>query len=463
MAAFMFLLFFSWETSPLSGFTSKDSSIFRLTGQLWDKGRIPYKQFFDHKGPFIFFVQWLACQITYDKLGVFAVQIVCLLCTLCGIYRIFRLLLKEKASMIWTIASLFIINIYFDGGNLTEEYCLPLITWSLYYIFKCIYKEIEYQQKYYFLSGITFAVCSLTRVTNFMPVFIALMTLIFFEERNYKKIVKSAISFFIGAIVITLPFVIYFYAHGALYEMLYGTILYNVKNIFYVTGGSYSVSIIEHIKMLVYSVPLILVLIVSIFYVKKNKRLSISLLLMSGVSIIMAFVLRPYPHYLVVWIPMIAMGISILCNTRDMVRGKWHMAAMCLMSIIVILGKNALLIKENYEKHTGNYMEVYEREAKEIDSMIPDSAKNAVVAYNVEATYYLVTGKVPCYKYCFLQDLQGVVDKRMRMEFEEEIKSCKAKYIITRKNRRNRLDMLLRRNYEIVGENNLFVVNKRAK
>ena len=51
----------------------------------------------------------------------------------------------------------------------------------------------------------------------------------------------------------------------------------------------------------------------------------------------------------------------------------------------------------------------------------------------------------------------------MRMEFEEEIKSCKAKYIITRKNRRNRLDMLLRRNYEIVGENNLFVVNKRAK
>ena len=47
-------------------------------------------------------------------------------------------------------------------------------------------------------------------------------------KKKWLNLFHNAISFIIGFLVLSVPFVVYFWAKGALYEMWYGTILYNI-------------------------------------------------------------------------------------------------------------------------------------------------------------------------------------------------------------------------------------------
>lgn len=58
----LFVCLFSYSTSPLySGYYGGDSAQFLTIGKAWMLGKIPYKEMFDHKGPFIFLVLVRKC------------------------------------------------------------------------------------------------------------------------------------------------------------------------------------------------------------------------------------------------------------------------------------------------------------------------------------------------------------------------------------------------------------------
>lgn len=58
--AFLFVLIFSFSTSPLyPNYWGSDSAQFQTIGMAWASGKIPYRDIFDHKGPFIFWVNML--------------------------------------------------------------------------------------------------------------------------------------------------------------------------------------------------------------------------------------------------------------------------------------------------------------------------------------------------------------------------------------------------------------------
>ena len=55
-----FVYYFSGTTSPvIPDYYGDDSAVFQVVGKAWTNGKIPYIQAFDHKGPFIFFVEAL--------------------------------------------------------------------------------------------------------------------------------------------------------------------------------------------------------------------------------------------------------------------------------------------------------------------------------------------------------------------------------------------------------------------
>ena len=72
LLAAVFCLIFSYYSSPLTPQTyGWDSSFFQLVGASMTKGFLPYRHFFDNKGPYLFLLEWLGQTVCYGRGGVF--------------------------------------------------------------------------------------------------------------------------------------------------------------------------------------------------------------------------------------------------------------------------------------------------------------------------------------------------------------------------------------------------------
>ena len=143
---------------------------------------------------------------------------------------------------------------------MTEEYCLPFIIWSGYFALKYIMNQEETHKCIWsVLYGVTVMAGAFTRLTNVIPlVGIMIVGMIVMIKRK-DRFFRNLLFILIGMILFALPFVIFFVANNALYEMIYATIIYNVR---YATsiGTDYSLMLI--LKVLVRQLLLIIFAII---------------------------------------------------------------------------------------------------------------------------------------------------------------------------------------------------------
>lgn len=130
-----FLAFFSYYTTPFSSCNNGyDAAFFRLVGQGMTKGYLPYKDFFDMKGPVLFFIEYIGQLISYGRWGIFIIQWINLFLILLIISKTLSLFqIKNYFLQILLMLPLaYIASFTFEGGNLSEEF-------SLVPIFSCLY------------------------------------------------------------------------------------------------------------------------------------------------------------------------------------------------------------------------------------------------------------------------------------------------------------------------------------
>lgn len=471
LISIIYLLLFSLSTSFIyknSQFGS-DSDIFMLMGKLMKNGMIPYKEFFDHKGPVMLFIEYLGQMIWDGRNGIFLIQVVFLTFSLYGAYKILNLFYEKKKSVILTSVSLLILNIYFGAGNFTEEYCLPFLLWSFYFAINYLKNEksedYEHKPGYSLLYGITFMVCALTRITNAIPLCIIIIIgfVIVIHEKQWKSVIKNVIYFIIGAVIILLPFILYFIKVDALYEMIYATFLYNIK---YALNSDITLGVKDKINQIALIIPLISSLILGICSYIWNKKygvIDVTVIALSVIAIIFQFKNLPYEHYFMIWMPLILLGIGIMGNISVTSKGSRILITISvLMSIVVICGKFITKSDDIYTNLNSNNAKNYAMESKELASFISEEDLNSVIAYNVQAYFYISTGIKPCYKYCILQDWQCSKAEDMFEKFRNDMESLKAKYIVINKESNNVLDYVLEENYsEISSTNNLALLQRK--
>ena len=231
--AWLFVTIFSYNTSPIyrEWGDNTDSAIFSIIGKYWTQGCLPYKDLWDMKGPLIFLVNAIGFWVTSSRLGVYFLQIASLTVTLIGAYKILRTHFSVKSSFILTILSLASLSYTYSGGNLTEEYMLPLLMFSIYGIVKWV-KASETQPthplSFAFLYGITLGACLMTRLTNALPMCgaVAVVAIVLLKRRMFRNLVSCITAFIIGFLLVTIPFIAYFQYHGALQSMWNATFLY---------------------------------------------------------------------------------------------------------------------------------------------------------------------------------------------------------------------------------------------
>ncbi len=411
-----------------------DGDIFSCLGLFMTKGMIPYKEFFDHKGPVTILVNYFIHLFPNNKMSSFFVSVLIVAATLGGIYKILRLFYNRRTVMILLILCLFIFSLFGVGG-LTESYCLPFLMWSEYFAVKFFknHEKMNHNKWYAFFYGITFAICLLTRVTNALvlccTMFVGFILLI--SKRKWKNIFANICFFLIGLGISCLPFIIWFLRIDAFEDMLYGTIIYNVM---YATAGMETYDIISYLKEIAYFLYLFFAAVfVGIMHVvssKKERWISYTVIFTGICCIIFQLSGLMYTHYLIAYIPILVVAIGQIRDILECEKIRKLVILMLAACMLLLAFKSVRIYQDAYKGHTSTSAIEFNKETDRIMEQIPEKDRDEIIAYNVDTHFYLASDVKPCFKYFGLQDWQSKANPKMRNELRMFFSSGKAKYIV---------------------------------
>lgn len=441
LIAFLFLLIFSISTSIIGAMPTLDSSIFQVIGKYWAQGVVPYIGLWDSKGPLIFFVNALGYSLTNSSSGVFFIQVLSLSITTYFTYSFFRKSIGNNYSWLLTIIVLIGLANCYESGNSVEEYLLPLIIPSFFYMYKWsevafTKNQYEHAPRYALMYGLVLAFSLLTRLTNAVGIcagtFIIIIVLAL--NRNWKNLFTCALSFIFGFSLLVIPFSLYFYSKGALYDMWYGTLLYNIEY----SGNSSSVgfstsiyAIISHLLAYSSSFFLIAVSLIVIYVNKERRKIGLFWLFVSALTYFYFYHTYKYNHYSIIALAYYCIGVIELIKLYKITSIEYLKQSirysLSVFSLLLVFGCCYQIYQViNYRLSPKNDLADY----KQLISQIPSSELNSFVGYNTEALFYLKFNLKPYYRFFCIQDWAASNGNSLLPKLKETFDKGNAKWIL---------------------------------
>lgn len=441
----LFVLLFSYSTSPIyPDFYGGDTSQFLTVGKVWWLGKVPYRDIFDHKGPLIFFVDMLGFMITGTERGVFLIQILLIVFTVFSFFSIgFLYRGSNIEGIICALLSLLSMKANYSEGNSVEEYCVPFICWSMYGLLKYYLKHRGKQHdfRWAFFYGVTFGICFLTRITNYIAVVALLSGVILFLilNKEYKNLFVNGALYILGIACTVLPFCIYFYYENCFDQFIYGTFTYNVEYAIKINEvvGDYINEISLKTYLYRYYVYYIVFAISLICYLKKDYVLAVVFLISGLLETYLFMTGSSFFQYPLVCIGQISIFLNELISYLSVKKAKrdvffgggvlFALVFVVFLSITVIRGAMEISqYRETCAVHTERPWEALVRE-------IPDNERDSFVANGANALkeVYLVSGLIPAYKYFIIQDWHAKFSETVRKEYRDIYAKGDVKWILT--------------------------------
>ena len=448
LASSCFILFFSNNTSPLYKYSyGTDSSVYLLLGKSVLAGKLPYVDIWELKGPIIFYIEALGYWLTYSKVGVFCFQVICMCCTLYFIYKTYKIEFSSNISYLLCIFSLFSLSLNYQGGNLIEEFTLPLLSISIWLIYKWSKAPMHKGSPYHnpwnaFVYGVVLGFSLMSRLTDALGicsgVLIIAIYLIYYH--CWKNLYVNILYYILGFSVITLPFLLYFYVHGvyALSEMWYGTIVFNLSYAKASTmGNTFDIIIIK--KMILAFANCFMLVATGLFLLisNKKKRFTSMLWIAMGGGLLLWYInSNGYAHYGILAMPYTCIIINELycyAKERKVIEKRLvNFTVAAYVTFVCYYGcfqcySQYIIHNTPYEQH---------KLFKQIISNIPNNERSSFVAYNVDPPIYTIGDMLSYYKYPGSQDwLMGMSTDQYKRVYNE-FKTCKAKWILVNHNSR---------------------------
>ena len=465
VSALVYVYLFSYSTSPLYPYYyGGDSAQFLTMGKAWFLGKIPYRDMFDHKGPFIFFIDMLGYALTGGKStsGVAFLQMLFMFSDLLIIYITARMYeIKRIPSIFISLTSLLAIKYNYIDGNTVEEWCLPFLLYSFYLILKYFKQEKSCNPSNGLVFGLTAAVCLFTRVTNLLPVIFGIIGIfinLLVQKRN-KNIWKNILSFLVGFGILAVPFGIYFAANGCFYEFLNGTIFFNIKyaeklDAWHISTDANGVRAFLKTYFLHYCIFLSVIFV----WIKKNYSLML-ILLCTGLSEVYIFWNGTgYGQYPLVCLPQF---VLLLCeiytsNTEPEKESKIFQQISFYLAFW-FLGVCFYESAAGAKDYGNMYMHQSDRGWEGLMAEIPEEDKESFVAYgdNSFKEIYLLTDTMPCYKYFAIQEWHAMMSAEIKSDIHKTFADGNAKYILTVSSTDNINDVLAERYHLVDSQNNM--------
>ncbi len=207
--------------------TGHDSGIFLYFGQQILRGAVPFRDLWDHKPPLIFYLDALGLLITQRSLwGVWLLEFASLgLASIFG-YLALRQVFPRWVAFLAATAAVVHTVFFLEGGNLTEEFALPLQMAALYLAFRGA--DAPGANRRMFINGVLFGLAlslkqTMVGVWAALAVAYLLSILVGQTVGLWRRLAWAAV----GAFVAVAGWVAFFAAHGALAEFWSVAYLFN--------------------------------------------------------------------------------------------------------------------------------------------------------------------------------------------------------------------------------------------
>jgi hypothetical protein len=445
--------------SSLSPFSSNlplaDSSVFIYIGNAMKHGQVPYRDVFDHKGPLLYLINSLGLSIG-SFAGIWLIEVILMEVSIVFCYKTARLFVDTICSFLSTFILFILLSEFYDRGNYTEEYALPLIFISLYLFSKYFINEYAMTRLATYACGVCFGSVLMIR-PNMVALWITFFGFIFFHAiflRNYRLAGRYSLYFVSGAITVIIPFANYLCSNGAWNDFISQYIVFNLQYsssnlrsrleafvifsnvwlfgvavVFYIYNLQLKKSISNH--LLLYS-------LVSLFFISVN----FALVCMSG---------RQYLHYRMTLIPgyLIPLMFSISCVQniiKNIDKNQFKQFALigiiCMCFTINPLYKLIIGVYDDYKYFLKAQNKIYRiNYDTEIDGIIADINKNTIptdtiTVYGNACSIYIASGRNSASKYIYQFPIAGY-SSEIAHGYIHEIQTNMPKAIIITKLREN--------------------------
>lgn len=301
-----------------NGNPGTDSSVFQTVAMLMSEGMMPYRDTFDHKGPLLYILNWLAMQISYWR-GIWVVEFITLAGTFWTLYKIAGIFCGKKYACLTTLIVSAALFQYFQGGNLTEEYAMLFIAVALY-IFSDYFINRRINGFRLFLCGLSFGAVVLLRA-NMVSLWIVFCIAVFIEavsSHEMEKIWKFLLYFALGAMGIILPIFIWLLKNHAFADFWYDYVIFNQR---YISnqGNTEFIDLYYSFSSFLSNILMLISIAVLIGFCREKKSLyhfsyiayyflTLFLLCISG---------RTYSHYGMILIPVLSYPVAILLDAAE--------------------------------------------------------------------------------------------------------------------------------------------------
>ena len=418
-------------SSPLYPESIGDYNVFVVMGEGWMKGAIPYRDLFDHKGPLLYLIQIGGLLISKGKLGIWILETSFAVIFLELMYQCGRALsVRPQTNYIALAVTLLILLFNMQGGNRNEEWCLPFQILPLMVALRFLKDRRPGIKTVATVCGLCFGLVAMIRLNN--NVIIAGIcvgqTIVFLYTRQYAALLKCALFFILGAVLATLPFVLYFHGIGCLHDMLYATFTYNLKYKMSHFAEGHS------IRALKFLWPCILrPLLLTSFPKKRDWKVTTMLIAICAITFATFINGRCYGHYYILIAPIA--GLCILSIPKS-----WPIAATITVAAIVIaprlpggiraINKRVHLLCDN--ETIAHAYSIKPIVASIRENIPPDEWNSVYLCVSPsEAAVLSDVDALPTGKYFFMQDRLAAIDSVVCRDISAHFVSSNPQWVIS--------------------------------
>jgi hypothetical protein len=330
LVIFSIIALFTSSTISLRRIPNHDSGIFLYFGQQILLGKIPFRDLWDHKPPLIFFADALGLLLGNGSLkGVWYLELLALLGSSLFGFAYLRRHFNALLAFLAVSASLACEVFLLEGGNLTEEFALPLL-WVFLLLFD-VSEKSRWKHKHikliFFLMGIV-----LTLTLNFKQSMIGLwiagfliLLILIFSNHDWS-LFKLFAWFGFGTAVMQAFIVLYFWINHSFQDYWQVAFVYN----FLYSDISWAerlTAVLEIFDFFLHTSPIfflavlswIVLIIEAVVLVYKRKFNFPFYLMIASVDFPIEIILislsgKNYPHYFVSLLPTLSILVIYLLN-----------------------------------------------------------------------------------------------------------------------------------------------------
>ena len=405
LASTLHLLVFSFWTSPFYKlWYGCDASFFTLVGRGITEGKVPYRDFFDLKGPYFFFIEALGQLLAKSRLGAFIIQVPFAFASLVLVYEISLLFISKKKSLFVCAVYLWGNITTLWGGNTLEEFILPLSLACLYIVLRKIVNENmslnELPLTYMTVLGAAVGICLFSKISCGAPVLGIIAAVIFSDltDKNIKHLLVNLLYLAFGLALSALPVIIYFGANSALNEMFFCVFKLGFSRS---TNYYESFNITWELKL---SGAVLAFMFAILARARINRNISIILMAMSAATWLLLHLGTPYFYYFTTVYPCLILAIALflkIYNPIILFEDACQVVTICLFAIFLFYYVPTGLDSINTASADRSFYsaEQFQQDAEDMGSLIPSYERDSVFSFMLDMQWFEANQITPCCRY----------------------------------------------------------------